>query len=251
MDSTMVFGVSLDDIETFAQAMDHVWPAPAGVNVDVSAVLAWFADGDVKILQKLRSAMLSGNIDGFINVFETVESEKFSAADVQKLRASFDSKSFDDLSIALRRVAGDWQAGTAQDPFEKFVGKYVKEDQITGALSRIPFLEEQHPGSECAKPVDPRKHFGYPNAWHDARCGSFLSKPAIYPQLEPDEAHRHKTRMFTVMQIEEASEDWIKTSQLSVIHLNIANGAADHLMAIEGAEGFHAMVQDPLKGQGF
>merc|ERR1719247_490809 len=112
---------------------------------------------------------------------ENMSSDKFRQEDLVMLRKTFEEKDWDGFSIAMRRLSGDHDAGTQTDTLQKYTGQYIKQDEITGEISRLPYLEERHQVAELTYgSMDPTIYPWAGHCWRDARATSYYLKPAVH-----------------------------------------------------------------------
>jgi hypothetical protein len=215
-------GEKVRDMEQFAAKLEAVNPSPGTVSWQTSMMLATLSHGNEECLEKLRIALLRSDLGSMVKALEDLSEEPHNEKDLQFLRKAYEADDQLAISHALRRLAGDEQAGLDNDEYKEFDGKgYVRRDH-EGTLERMPFLEEQASATNMYELCNCYKSVRHHNSSH-------IQLPAIMPKNE------FGARTFTVMS---TGEEWDVEGKyaFSFIEANIANANGDLLTGVVDPE---------------
>jgi len=208
-------------IEEFAAKLEAKYPSnPGQVSLETSMMLVTLSCGEDAVLENLRLALLRSDLGSVVRIL--AEANKHLEADLDLLQKSYDEGDNISLQCALRRMAGDYQAGQHDDEFKPFVGKGFVRRNAAGDLERLPLAEDRVVADGG------REHGYYGNlicGWKAAfpHVTSYIVKPSLLPK------EHDRTQMVACYNLGEEA-DWERVAQFNVIEANIANASADLLL---------------------
>lgn len=204
LDEDRYIGEQAMEIEQYAAQLDQVRPAPGNINIETSMLLVYLSLGDQACLKKLRLGLLREDLGSIVKAL--VDLGKHKEEDILFLQKAFQEDEQIAVTHALRRLAGDPEAGLENDEFKAFDGKGFVRRDVDGNLQRMPFSEE-------AIKVNWTDQLG--NGWKSHQSAGII--------VPPKEAGEYE--VYAVCQLR---EDWEVADTLICVPLaNISNAHGD------------------------
>lgn len=119
-EQNLIFGFPAEDVLKHAAQLKSKNPLPGEVNVDQAIMAACFANGNKQLFRQMQAAQMTNDAALILKILESSKDDRFKENDLMDLRSAYDEDDKQGFCAALRRLAGDENAGSPGDAMEEF-----------------------------------------------------------------------------------------------------------------------------------